>query len=75
MIRCRYDVAQVQCFLVGDRVWDLEEVDVGEGRADVLGLAAVEAAGEVRVAEEAGEGLAVELFLQGGGVGAVAHAG
>ena len=40
--------------LVGQAVGDLERTDVGEGHADVLGLAAGVAAVQVRVAEDAG---------------------
>lgn len=40
------DVGQVQCFLVGHRVGDLEEVYIGEGAADVLALATGVVTGE-----------------------------
>lgn len=68
-------VAQVQRLLVGHAVRDGEEVHVAERDADVLGLAAREAAGEVGVPEHAGGAAAVHGALGGVGVGALALRG
>lgn len=53
------DVGQVECLLVRHRVRDLKQIVVAERGAHVLCLSAGEAASEVGVAEDAGEGLAV----------------
>jgi hypothetical protein len=59
----RDDVTKIQCFLVRDGVRDLEKVDVAESRPDIFGLPSGEAAREMRAAEQASKGLAVEVFF------------
>jgi hypothetical protein len=58
----REDVRQEQHLLVGQVVLDLDRADVGERHARVLGLAAGVAAGQVRVAEDAGGRVAEHLL-------------
>lgn len=48
---CGKDIGEEEAFLIGDVGGELEKVDVAEGDADVLGLAAGKAACEVRVSE------------------------
>src|SRR3954467_381514 len=58
------DVGEEQDLLVLEVVLDLDRADVGERHARVLGLAAGVAAGEVRVAEDAGRRVAEHLLRQ-----------
>src|SRR5690606_34035155 len=57
----RQDVAEKQHLLVGHAVGDHHRADVGVGHADVFGLAARVAAGEVGVAVEPGSGVAEQF--------------
>ena len=57
----REDVAEEQDLLVGEAARDLDRPDVGVGHAYVFGLPARIAAGQVRVAEQAGRGVAEHL--------------
>ena len=57
------DVGQEQHLLVRQPLRDLDRADIGVGHAQILGLAAREAAGDVRVAEQPGEGVAELLGL------------
>jgi hypothetical protein len=65
-------VGEVQSLLVGDIVGEFEEVDVAVRHTSVLGLAASEAAREVRVSKHARGPAAVHSVLNGVTVGALA---
>ena len=60
----REDVAEEQDLLVAEALGDDDGSDIRVGHAEILGLTAGEAAGDVREAEQAGERVAVGLRLQ-----------
>lgn len=67
-----YDIGQVQSLLIWDIVGDLEEVDIAEWNASVLGLTTSESASEMAVSEHTGGATTVHAVLDCVGVGLLA---
>ena len=75
MIRRGDNVGQIESLLIRNGVRELQEIDFAKGSAYVFRLAPGIPASEACVAEETPETFAVELALDRGVVGGVAHGG
>lgn len=62
---CRQDIGQEESFLVGYVIWNGEQVDIAIRNPKILGLAAGEAAREMRVPKHSRGSLPIKRILNG----------